>query len=146
MSRPVNKRRISIPPRMMGYRPYGMEKCRNGSVVLKLEEYESIRLVNYDMLSQEEAAMKMNVSRPTFTRIYNQAIKSVARAFAESKCIMIRGGNYFTDNDWYRCKRCHKLIDGIDNHRKCRNCCHYSMNELTDVSHPVPIITSSQCQ
>ena len=84
---------------MKGFRPYGMEKCRMGSVTLKLEEFESIRLVIYGTQSQEEAAISMKVSRPTFTRIYNRALKIIAIALVEGRCLDIGGGNFLTDND-----------------------------------------------
>jgi uncharacterized protein len=146
MSRPVNKRKICTPPRMMGYKPYGMEKCRHESIILKFEEYDSIKLINYEMLLQDEAAGKMNVSRPTFTRIYNHALKSIAKAFAEGRCITIEGGNYSIDKDWYRCRRCKKLIEGIDNHTKCRNCNSFNMDELINISHPVEKVKQSDVE
>jgi predicted DNA-binding protein (UPF0251 family) len=107
-----------------------MEDCMKASVRLKFEEYESIRLVNYEMLPQEDAAIKMNVSRPTFTRIYNRSIKLIAKAFVEGKAIEIEGGNYKLDKDWYRCRKCYKLIQGIENHSRCKDCTTYGESEL----------------
>jgi uncharacterized protein len=133
MSRPVQVRKIELPPRMLGYRPYGMERCRNGSVKLKHEEFESFRLINYGMLSQDLAAQKMDVSRPTFTRIYNKALKTIAKAFAEGKCIEIEGGVFSTYGEWYRCKKCRKLVDGIENHIKCTGCNNYDNAELARI-------------
>ena len=134
MPRPTNCRKIKCPPPMLGYRPFGMERCRSGSVKLKYEEFESIKMIDYLMLSQEEAAIQMNISRPTFTRLYNSALKSVARAFAEGKCIDIEGGNYVMENDWYRCRRCKKVIEGIDNHTKCRDCDSFNNTELMKIN------------
>lgn len=104
--------------------------CENIPVILKFEEYESIRLVNYVNLPQEDAALQMNVSRPTFTRIYNNALKQIAKSFVEGKAIEIEGGNYEFENDWYRCRKCHKLIEGIENHSRCSNCIEFGENEL----------------
>jgi uncharacterized protein len=115
---------------MKGFKPYGMPMCRIEPVILKLEEYESIRLVNYDKLPQDQAAVQMNVSRPTFTRIYNNALEQVAKAFIEGKAIEIEGGNYEMDKEWYRCRKCFKLIEGLKNHIKCKNCALYGENEL----------------
>jgi len=133
MARPVHCRKIGIPPRMMGYRPYGMERCRNGSVKLKYEEFESVRLVDYQMLSQNDASKQMGVSRPTFTRIYNSALKVVARAFAEGRCIEIEGGSFSTDKEWFRCKRCSKIIEGAVNHVKCKGCGTFNSDELIKI-------------
>jgi Zn finger protein HypA/HybF involved in hydrogenase expression len=72
----------------------------------------------------------MNVSRPTFTRIYNIALELIAKAFVEGKAIEIEGGNYELEKDWYRCKKCYKLIEGLENHFKCKDCTAYGENEL----------------
>jgi predicted DNA-binding protein (UPF0251 family) len=130
MARPSKSRKIGNPPKMKGFKPYGMPGCKIEPVVLKFEEYESIRLVNYNGLQQDQAAKEMNVSRPTFTRIYNKALKQIAKSFVEGKAIEIEGGNYFLEKDWYRCRKCFKLIQGIENHSKCKDCTLYGENEL----------------
>src|SRR5664280_398082 len=111
MARPLKSRKILNPPKMIGFKPYGMPMCKIEPVILKLEEYESIRLINYNDLPQDQAAEQMNVSRPTFTRIYNNALKQIARSFVEGVAIEIEGGNYQLEKDWYRCKKCYKLIE-----------------------------------
>jgi predicted DNA-binding protein (UPF0251 family) len=130
MARPQKSRKVFNPPIMKGYKPFGMPMCEIEHLKLTFEEYESIKLVNYDNLSQEEAAEKMNVSRPTLTRIYNKALIIIAKAFVEGKAIDITGGNYEFDKDWFRCRKCHKLIEGLENHIKCENCTEFNMNEL----------------
>jgi uncharacterized protein len=130
MARPHKSRRISNPPKMKGFKPFGMPMCRIEPVILKFEEYESIRLVNYEKMPQDEAAQKMDVSRPTFTRIYNSALKQIALSFVEGKAIVIEGGNYQLDNEWYRCKKCYRLIEGLENHLKCKDCSRYGETEL----------------
>jgi len=134
MARPQKNRKICNPPKMKGFKPYGLPMCKVESLKLTYEEYESIRLVDYDMLPQDKAAEQMKVSRPTLTRIYNKAIKIIAKAFVEGKAIEIEGGNYQLEKDWYRCKKCHKLIQGINNHIKCENCLLYSENELINLN------------
>ncbi len=119
---------------MKGYRPFGMQSCANESIVLKFEEYESLRLVNYKKLPQDEAALQMNVSRPTLTRIYNRALELIAKAFAEGMAIEIEGGDYHLDKDWYRCKKCYKLIEGIENHTRCKDCTSYGESELVKLN------------
>ncbi|MFN8240316.1 MAG: DUF134 domain-containing protein [Bacteroidales bacterium] len=130
MPRPRKSRNINNPPRMKGFRPFGMQECVEEAIRLRYEEYESIRLVNYDKLSHENAAKRMNVSRPTFTRIYNRALGLIAESFVEGKALEIEGGNYVLDKDWFRCKKCFKLIQGKENHTKCKNCSSFSNNEL----------------
>ena len=133
MARPEKNRRICQPPLMKGFAPFGILLCKVESIKLTYEEYESIRLVNYGMLSQEKAAELMDVSRPTLTRIYNRALKTIAKAFVEGKSIEIEGGNYQFEEDWFRCKKCYKLIQGIANHIQCKNCKMYNDNELINL-------------
>ena len=133
MARPQKNRKIVNPPPMSGFKPYGYPLCKIETIRLTFEEYESIRLVNYEMLSQEIAAEHMDVSRPTLTRIYNKAIKTIAKAFIECKAIEIEGGNYQLDQDWFKCRKCHKLIQGLENHIKCVNCIMYNKSELVRV-------------
>ena len=134
MARPHKSRKISNPPKMKGFKPYGLPLCKIETVILKFEEYESIRLVNYNKLSQDQASEQMNVSRPTFTRIYNKALKQIAKSFVEGKAIEFEGGNYELDKDWYRCKKCFKLIEGIENHLKCKDCTALGENELVKLN------------
>lgn len=134
MGRREKNRKIGVPPLMMGYKPYGIQLCKSEKVILTFEEYESLRLVAYQMLLQDEAAVQMNVSRPTFTRIYNRAIKKIAQAFIEGSVIEFEGGSYTFDSDWYRCKRCYKVINGINNHKRCKNCNEYGNGELVKIN------------
>ncbi|MDD2330462.1 MAG: DUF134 domain-containing protein [Bacteroidales bacterium] len=115
-------RRMSALPPMEGYRPYGVPGRNRGSVELLFEEYEAIRLADYENLTQEEAAQRMNISRPTFTRLYDKARKNIARAFIESKSIVIRGGDYEIDNHWYRCRNCNQVNYSPDPVDNCQNC------------------------
>ena len=137
MARPEKCRKICNPPKMEGFKPYGMPKCNIGPVILKYEEFESIRLVDYDVLPQVLAAKQMNISRPTFTRIYNRALKTIAKAFVEGKAIEIEGGSFQFEHDWYRCKKCFKLIQGIENHSRCKDCNAYSLKELIRMNQSV---------
>jgi len=130
MPRPTRNRKIVIPPKMAGFKPFGMPLCDLEVVKLQFDEYESINLINYQNLSQEVAAEKMNISRPTFTRVYNRALKKIAKAFVECLCIKIEGGNVEFDKQWYKCKKCFKLIDGLENHVKCENCKSFGDKEL----------------
>ena len=63
-------------------------------VVLTMEEFESIRLMDHEGLKQTESAGKMKVSQPTFQRIYESARKKVADAIVNGKAIRIEGGHY----------------------------------------------------
>ncbi|KGL63601.1 DUF134 domain-containing protein [Polaribacter sp. Hel1_85] len=130
MPRPKKKRKINNPPKMLGFEPFGIKIDKKEHINLQYEEYESIKLVIYDSLSQIEAAEKMEVSRPTLTRIYNSALKKIGQSFVEGKAILIKGGDFEFDKDWYKCNTCFKLIDGKQDPKVCGECPAYNMDEL----------------
>lgn len=115
-------RRVAMLPPMEGFKPFGIPMRELESVILLFEEFEAIRLVDYENLTQEEASERMSISRPTFTRLYDKARKSVAKAFVEGKAIMIQGGNFITEDYWYKCQDCHETITALKPIKHCRNC------------------------
>jgi predicted DNA-binding protein (UPF0251 family) len=122
MPRPKRNRTIVNPPIMEGFRPFGMPFKDLEPVILLYEEYESLRLSDYEGLTQEQSALQMNVSRPTFTRIYEKARRTIAQAFVEGKAIFIEGGNYHTDDFWYKCEKCLKLSISEEEINSCKYC------------------------
>ena len=136
MPRPKQDRKISIPPLMKGFKPFGIPRRMLSSVSLLYDEYEAIRLLDYEGMNQDQAAVQMNVSRPTLTRIYEKARKTIAQALVEGKMIMIEGGNVQFDRAWYRCRRCYKLIGGLENLVHCKDCNTFSDEELIPINNP----------
>ena len=63
-------------------------------VVMSLDEFETIRLLDREGLTQEQSAKRMGVARSTVTAIYDSARRKIAEALAEGKRLLIRGGNY----------------------------------------------------
>jgi len=106
MARPKTVRKMVSPPKFKGFKPYGYYAKEEEPLIMPFEEYEAIRLCDYELLNQSEAAEFMGVSRPTLTRIYESARRKVAKAFAEARAIAIEGGKVFFDNEWFRCKNC----------------------------------------
>jgi len=122
MPRPKRYRTIENPPIMEGFKPFGISMTDLEPAILLFEEYESMRLADYLGLTQEQAAEKMNVSRPTFTRIYEKTRRTIAQAFVEGKAIFIEGGNYHTDDCWYKCEHCMKLNISKTETSTCNYC------------------------
>ena len=91
-----------------GFKPYGNKKTgsRAESVFLHLEEYEALRLCDYEMLNHHQASALMSVSRPTLTRIYSRARQKIAKALVTGSQIIIEGGKIYFDSEWYSCKSC----------------------------------------
>lgn len=84
-------------------------KCSE-EVSLCIEEIESIRLIDFEGLEQQEAAERMEVSRGTLQRILYEARKKIAEALIQGKNIVVEGGNYEVAskacNTDKRCKYC----------------------------------------
>ncbi|MBC8321436.1 MAG: DUF134 domain-containing protein [Bacteroidetes bacterium] len=107
--RPKRNRQLGEPPGVTGFVPKDGDYNPSDEVILHMEEYESIRLSDYEGLTQLEASKRLNVSRPTFTRIYDSARKKVAKAFVENKSISIEGGDVVFKENWYYCNHCHSV-------------------------------------
>ncbi len=107
---PRNKRirKILRPPALKSLTPKsrGCKSVNVEPVMLLLEEFEAIKLCDYDLINHNEASVLMGVSRPTFTRIYSSARKKVATAFVEIREIIVEGGKVCYDSDWFQCDNC----------------------------------------
>jgi len=99
MPRTKKYRRIQQAPDFSGFRPFGTQKTSTGKVMLHYEEYEAIKLCDYEKLNQTEASEMMSVSRPTFTRVYQSTRKKIAKAIVEGSTILIEGGRVIFNID-----------------------------------------------
>lgn len=106
--RPKKMRRMGGCPTISGMRPYGSKTRgqKNEAIFLHYDEYESLRLSDYEGMNQSSAAEVMGVSRPTFTRIYGRARQKIAQSLIEGKVLRIEGGKVHYDNSWYLCSEC----------------------------------------
>ena len=128
--RPKRYRRIQMNPKISGLKPYGPNINRDiNPIILHYEEYEAFRLNDYENKNQTEAAELMQISRPTFTRIYMRARKKVAAALVEGREILIEGGTVYTSEEWSVCNDCHSVFNVETNlsqdnatHIKCPLC------------------------
>jgi uncharacterized protein len=117
-------RKVLNPPVIKGFKPYGpiLDKKNTEAVYLLFEEYESLRLCDYDQENHLEASAIMGISRPTFTRIYASARQKIAKAFVEGKQIIIEGGKVYFDTDWYHCHQCGCDFNNLDKELNTINC------------------------
>lgn len=111
MPRQKQLRKIYAPPKFTGFKPYGCFKGCNGTVDLLYEEYEAIKLADYDLLDYVEAAVLMGISRATFARICTSARQKIAKALVEGKEIKSVYGNISLDSEWFFCNDCHARFD-----------------------------------
>jgi len=107
MPRIKTPRKLSGLPTIKGFRPYGPDiNKRATAIILHFEEYEAFKLCDYEGLNHSLAAKLMQVSRPTFTRIYASARTKLAQAFVEGLSIEVEGGSAYFDSNWYQCNFC----------------------------------------
>ena len=98
MPRPKKCRFIEHFPQVSVMKPIGL-KCKDVKYnCLGLEEFEALRLADYERLKQIDAAEKMNISRSTFGRIVENARFIVADALLNGKGIIIKGGQICHDS------------------------------------------------
>lgn len=107
MPRPPCCRRVLSRPVASVFKPIDSPACLSGEVVLTLDEFEAIRLSDFDGLYQEQSAQQMNVSRATFGRVLESAHQKVAQALVSGLALKIEGGPICT-GDWRqgRCLSC----------------------------------------
>ena len=91
-------------------------------IIMFYEEYEAMRLCDYEMLTQQEASAQMQVSRPTLTRIYEKARQKLARALVEGLQISIEGGKVFFDSQWFHCHSCGCYFNNPDTVSIVKSC------------------------
>ncbi|MFT4072641.1 MAG: DUF134 domain-containing protein [Dysgonamonadaceae bacterium] len=122
MARIKKKRFVQMAPDFGGFKPFGVLREKKERILIHIEEYEALKLCDYEQLTQVEAAVLMNVSRPTFTRIYETVRAKIARAFIEGLPIVYEGGDSLIA-EWYRCAACEilfTLTEGIE--KECPLC------------------------
>jgi hypothetical protein len=91
------------------FKPAGIPLPDLDQVVMKLDEFEAIRLADLAQMYQEKAAKQMGISRPTFSRIIDSAHRKLADALVHGKALLIDGGAVRRAG-----RRCCELHDGDD--------------------------------
>jgi predicted DNA-binding protein (UPF0251 family) len=92
MPRPQRCRRIGALPPKSVFKPAGIPARTLEEVTLTVDQFEALRLADYEGLYQEQAADRMGVSRQTFGRIVEAARKKVAQALVKGMVLRIEGG------------------------------------------------------
>lgn len=85
------------------------------TVTLSVEEYETVRLLDYEGLTQQECARQMGVARVTVTNMYAAARQKLAQALVTSRRLVVAGGSYALCEKAGRC--C-----GQCGRNRCRTC------------------------
>ena len=92
MPRSAKCRRVCQMPSHCRFSPE--QPGQKEAVVLTVEEYETVRLMDYLGFNQESAAAQMGVARTTVQRIYAQARRKLSIFLVEGRPLTIGGGSY----------------------------------------------------
>ena len=93
MPRPRKCRKVCHMPKVCDFVPVGQDENQT-AVVLTVDEFEAIRLIDEQGFSQEECSSYMQVARTTAQAIYNTARAKIATALVEGMPLRIEGGDY----------------------------------------------------
>lgn len=105
--RPFCCRRVSDEPPTAFFKPRGVPLAALRIVTMTLDEYEALRLADFEGLYQEDAAQRMGISRQTFGRIVESAHRKIAEALVEAKAIEIKGGEIqLAGRRFFQCGGC----------------------------------------
>lgn len=92
MARPVKKRNICALPETAAFAP--ADGASGDDVLLGVDEFETLRLIDYLELTQDACAAQMHVARTTVQAMYNAARRKLATAMVEGRRLVITGGSY----------------------------------------------------
>ncbi|MGE4276272.1 MAG: DUF134 domain-containing protein [Lawsonibacter sp.] len=109
MPRPKKCRRVCCLPRVNEFVPAQENEPGREVVVMTVDEYESVRLIDNQGFSQEECSEYMKIARTTVQQIYLSARKKIAHALVDGLTLRIEGGDY-------------RLCDGTEQFCGCGGC------------------------
>ncbi|MCD8121016.1 MAG: DUF134 domain-containing protein [Clostridiales bacterium] len=93
MPRPTKCRMICRFPQTLEFIP-AKDGDDKEPVILTVDEYEAIRLIDREGLSQEQCSQRMQVARTTAQKIYDSAQKKLADVLVDGRPLKIEGGEY----------------------------------------------------
>jgi len=126
MPRPKRCRRVAGMPECRLFKPAGVAAAMLDEVILAVDEFEALRLADYEGIYQQGCAQRMGVSRQTFGRIVEAGRGKVARALVEGLVLRIEGGKVeMTEMRTFQCLPCGhswQLAHGTGRPTECPQC------------------------
>lgn len=114
MARPKKYRNVCHFPQTQGFVP--IDGGGAAAVLLTVDEYEAVRLIDKECLSQEQCGRQMGIARTTVQWIYSSARKKLADALVDGLPLRIEGGEY-------------QLCGGEREFRSCGGCYKYQIRQ-----------------
>lgn len=93
MPRPMKCRKVCHFPETLGFSPVEVRSVVE-PVILAIDEYEALRLIDKEGLNQEQCAAFMQIARTTVQRIYDTARKKLADCIVDGRPLRIEGGDF----------------------------------------------------
>lgn len=109
MPRPMKCRKVCHLPLSCEFKPSVDDIDNVEPVVLTVDEYEAIRLIDHEGFTQEECGKFMKIARTTVQEIYTNARRKLSVALIEAKPLQIDGGDF-------------RLCDGKEEFCRCGGC------------------------
>ncbi len=125
MPRRKRHRFVHREPTVSVYKPAGVPAKELEEILLTVDEFEAIRLADYEGLNQRQACTIMKISQPTFNRILASARNKVAQGLVEGQVLRIEGGRYVLGDGsgGLQCTDCGYRLDmEKDQQNKCPRC------------------------
>lgn len=92
MPRPQRRRRICRVPTSGIFSPESVKDDR--PVILTLDEFEAVRLIDTEKQTHKQCARQMEISRSTVTEIYESAREKIGISLVYGRPLIIKGGVY----------------------------------------------------
>lgn len=111
MPRPRKWRRVCCMPDNQSFGPLDSISNERKVIVMTVDEFEAIRLIDLEGLSQEQCSERMGVARTTAQAIYNNARVKLAECIVNGMMLSISGGDYVLCDGGTTgcgCSHCHK--------------------------------------
>lgn len=90
--RPKKTRWVKCSTAQRLFKPEATVPGAKKVIVLSLDEFEAVRLLDHEHLSQIQAAKQMRVHRSTVSRIISSARAKIAQALVDINTLKIEGG------------------------------------------------------
>lgn len=94
MPRPRKWRKVCCLPGNNSFGPVDANTPHSATIAMTVDEYETIRLIDHEDMTQEECSEKMHIARTTVQGIYASARKKLADSLVNGTLLLIEGGDY----------------------------------------------------
>lgn len=120
MARPRKQKRICALPEVTSF---NTNRSSKNKVILTLDEYEVVRLIDNLGLTQQECARQMQMARTSITSTYESARYKISKSIIDNEQLIINGGEYhLCENSKSCCGKCGKTKCKLCKNGSCEYC------------------------